>query len=144
MIRTEQARRNKLAKTRMFVKIVFNGKPVFSTDVCQLQSDFSVKWGQIFNIFMISFPDSILLQLFEIYESKSHERMIAELNLPMPDANCSTANYTLEDYEFASPHAFYMHSEKSNQVEIKYTSGRFSWPTGCFKKKVTILNIDKN
>ena len=42
--RTGQARGNKLAKTHLYVKIVFKGKPVFSTDVCQLQSDFSVKW----------------------------------------------------------------------------------------------------
>ena len=37
----------------------------------------------------------------------------------MPDDNC----YSLEDYEFASSYAFYMHSEKSNQVETKYTLG---------------------
>lgn len=49
--------------------------------------------------------------------------MIAEVNLPMPEVNCSSVNYSLEDYEFASPHAFYMHLEKSNQLEIKYTSG---------------------
>ena len=106
-----------------FIKIIFNGKQVFTTDVCQLQSDFTVKWGQIFNIFMITFPDSIDLQIFEFYDSRSHERLIAEVNLPMPESNCSSINYSLENYEFASSHAFYMHLEKTNQVEIKYTSG---------------------
>ena len=120
---TEQARRSKLAKSRVYVKIIFNDKQMFTTDLCQLQSDFTVKWAQIFNIFMITFPDSIVLQIFEFHDSKSHERMIAEVNLPMPEANCSSVNYSLEDNEFASPHAFYMHLEKTNQVEIKYTSG---------------------
>jgi hypothetical protein len=64
-----------------------------------------------------------VLQIFEFTDSKSHERMIAQLNLPMPEAHCSTLNYSLEGYDFASPHAFYMHLERSNQLEVKYTSG---------------------
>ena len=56
--------------------------------------------------------------------------MIAEVNLPMPEVNCSSINYSLEDYEFASPHAFYMHLEKSNQLEIKYTSGSLKAGSG--------------
>ena len=52
----EQTRRNKLSHTKVYVKIVFNGKQVFTTDICQLQNDFTVKWAQIFNIFMITFP----------------------------------------------------------------------------------------
>ena len=74
-LRTEQACDNKLAKTHLYVKIVFNGKPVFSTDMRQLQSDFNVKWAKLF---MISFPDSILLQLFEFCESRSHECLVDE------------------------------------------------------------------
>ena len=94
--------------------MIFNGKQVFITDCCQLQSDFTVKWGQIFNIFMYSFPDSILLQLFECVESKSHDDpLISEINLPMPEINCSSLNYSLESYEFAS----------SNQFKLVYTSG---------------------
>lgn len=126
----EQARRAKLSHTKVYVKIIFNGKQVFTTDICQLQNDFTVKWAQIFNIFMITFPDSIVLQIFEFTDSKSNERMIAQLNLPMPEEHCSTHNYSLENYDFASPHAFYMHLEKSNQLEVKYTSGTLKAGTG--------------
>ena len=63
---------------------------------------------------MYSFPDSILLQLFECVESKSHDDpLICEINLPMPEINCSSLNYSLESYEFAS----------SNQFKLVNTSG---------------------
>ena len=120
--RSEQSRRNKLAKTRVYVKIFFNGKLVFTTSESQLQNDFSVRWGQIFNIFMMTYPESILLQLFEFQESKSNERMIAEINLPTPEIYTTSDNYSIENYEFASANAFYK-LKASNQVAPMYTSG---------------------
>jgi hypothetical protein len=121
--REEKDRRNKLLRTKVYVKIIFNGKLVFTTIESQLQNDFTVCWAQIFNIFMITFPDSILLQIFEYSDSKSHEQMIAQINLPMPDSNCTSANYDLEDYDFSSSAAIYMRLKTSNQIESLNTSG---------------------
>ncbi len=118
LTRTEQARRNKLAKTRLYVKIIFNGKPVFSTDVCQLQSDFSVKWAKS-SIYLWS--ASRIRSSSNCSSSVNHglKGVWWPSNRPISDDNC----YSLEDYEFGSSYASYMHSEDSNQVETKYTLG---------------------
>lgn len=128
--RPEQTRRSKLAKTKVYVKIFLNDKQVYTTNECQLQNDFSVKWAQIFNIYMITFPDSICLQIFEYTDSRSKERMLAEINLPMPEMSSTSANYNLEDYEFSSTEAFYMHLKTTNQSELFYTSGKLKTGTG--------------
>ena len=72
---------------------------------------------------MITFPDSILLQIYEHNDSKSNEQMISEINLPMPDANCTSLNYNLENYEFSSSVAFYMHLKATNQIDLFFTTG---------------------
>ena len=48
---------------------------------------------------MITFPDSI------------------------PDANCTSLNYSLENYEFSSSAAFYMHLKATNQIDLFFTTG---------------------
>ena len=70
----------------------------------------------------MAFPESIVLQIFEYQDSKSNERMVAEINLPTPEIYQTSANYNLESYEFASANAFYK-LKTSNQVEPMYTSG---------------------
>jgi coiled-coil and C2 domain-containing protein 2A len=101
---SEQKRRNLLASIKVYAKIFFNGKLVYTTNESQLQNDFSVKWGQIFNIYMLTSPESIQLQLFEYSGNRrsSNDRFIAEINIPTPETNCTSANYILEDYEFTS------------------------------------------
>lgn len=79
---------------------------------------------------MITFPDSILLQIFEYNDSRSHEQMISQINLPMPDVNCTSANYNLENYEFSSSAAFYMHLKSSNQLDLLYTTGTLKAGSG--------------
>lgn len=129
-LRPEQTRRNKLAKTKVYVKIFLNGKLVFTTNECQLQSDFSVRWAQIFNIYMISYTDSIHLQIYDYYDSKSRERLLAEIDLPTPDPNCTSSNYSLEDFEFSSIEPFYMHLKSTNQIELFYTCGMIKTGAG--------------
>jgi coiled-coil and C2 domain-containing protein 2A len=128
------------------VKIYLNDKLVYTTNEAQLQSDFSAQWGQIFNIYMISYPDSIILQIFEHIDSRSRERLIAEIILPTPELNCTSANYNLEDYEFSSREAFYMHLKTSNQIELFYTSGSIkagsSW--GIDEKDGSVLAPPKS
>ena len=112
-----------MSRTKVYIKIFLNEKLVYTTKEAQLQSDFSVVWEQIFNIYMISFPDSIYIKIYDYYESKSKERKIAEINLPMPEFNCTSMNYQLEDYEFSSKEVFHMNLKISNQIELFYTSG---------------------
>ena len=80
-------------------------------------------WEQIFNIYMISFPDSVCLKIYDYYETKSNENKIADINLPMPELNCTSKNYQLEDYEFSSKEVFHMNLKITNQIELFYTSG---------------------
>ena len=97
-------RRSRLTRTRLFVRIFLNGKLVHTTADAQLQSDFSVKWAQIFNIYVLSSTletDSIVLEIYEHSDiSRSREHLIAELSVPTPDPASTT--YSLEDYEFSS------------------------------------------
>ena len=72
---------------------------------------------------MISYPDSILLKIYDYYNTKSNKRLIAEMSLPIPESNCTSANYLLEDYEFSSSRPFYIHSKSSNQTEQVFISG---------------------
>ena len=119
----EQLRRAKLNKTRVYVRIFLNNKLVYTTKEAQLQDDFSVVWAQIFNIYMIGFPDSICLQIYEHTGSKSRERMIAQVNVPTPEINSTSKNYSIEEYDFSSSQAFYMHLKSTNQIELLFTSG---------------------
>ena len=72
---------------------------------------------------MISFPDSVCLKIYDYYETKSNEKKIADVNLPMPELNCTSKNYQLEDYEFSSKEVFHMNLKITNQIELFYTSG---------------------
>jgi coiled-coil and C2 domain-containing protein 2A len=125
--RLEKIRREVLSKTRIFVKILFNGKVVYKTTKLSLRSDFTVEWGQIFNIYMINWPESIRLLVFEFCENvgplkrKVNETFVAEIILPVPEANCTCNNYDLEKYEFSSANEFYM--SKGNDVTSYYQSG---------------------
>jgi hypothetical protein len=89
---------------------------VYTTGYGQLEPDFTVKWAQIFNIYMIEKPDCICLELFDCFDSKisASHNLIAQLNIPTPEVNCTIENYNLEEYEFASSIPFYMRS-KSNR-----------------------------
>lgn len=116
-------RRNNLAHTRVYIKILLNNKVVHTTKESPLESDFLVRWGQIFNIYMINHPDSICLQLYEYTDSRSHEHLVSSINLPAPERNCSSNNYSLDDYEFSSSQPFNMYSKTTNQIESFYTSG---------------------
>jgi coiled-coil and C2 domain-containing protein 2A len=110
-----------LTRTKLYAKIFLNNKLVNVTNKSQLTNDFSVSWGQIFNIYMISHPESIVVQIHEQVDSS--DKLIAEINLPAPEINCTSGNYSLENYDFSSKDAFYMHLKISNQIELFYTSG---------------------
>lgn len=91
-----------MARTKVFARIYLNNKLVHTTTDAQLQNDFSVKWAQIFNIYVLASTlesDSIVLAIHE-YTEKSRDHFIAEICLPTPDP--ASTNYQLDDYEFSS------------------------------------------
>jgi coiled-coil and C2 domain-containing protein 2A len=106
---------------KLYARIYLNNKLVNTTNKSQLSNDFTASWGQIFNIYMISHPRSILVNIYEQVDSS--DRLIGEVNLPPPELNCTSASYSLESYDFSSKTAFYMHLKTSNQLELFYTSG---------------------
>ena len=114
-----------MSRTKIYVKLLFNGKTVYKTSKLPLRSDFTVEWGQIFNIYMISWPESISLQIFEVCETtglnRKEDSFISEVIIPVPESNCNSNNYDLEKYEFSSPNEFYMN--KGDNIASYYQSG---------------------
>ena len=101
-----------------------------------LKNDFTVYWGEIFNIYMIYWPESIKLQICEIIEGASgpfrlsaKEFILSEIIIPIPDTESSSVNVGLENYEFASKEDFYMRG-KDNKLEAMTQSGILR--TGAF------------
>lgn len=125
----ERIRRDTLARTRVFVKIFLNDKFVQKTAVMPLKNDFSVYWGEIFNVYMIYWPESIKLQVCEIIEPSGggfklspKEHVISEIIIPIPDTEISNVNLGLENYEFASKNDYYMRT-KENKIESMTQAG---------------------
>lgn len=61
--RGEFARREDVAKRYLFTKVLYNNKEVSRTDNRSLNSDFRVHFGQIFNLKIVNWPESIKLQV---------------------------------------------------------------------------------
>lgn len=103
-VRSEQARRSRLARTRLYVKIFMNNKLVHTTADAQLQSDFTVKWAQIYNIYVLSSTletDSIVLEIFERSDpNRATDHVVAAVCIPTPDP--ASTNYALDDYQFSA------------------------------------------
>lgn len=106
--RLEQIRRSRVIRTRLFIRIYMNGKLVHTTADAQMQSDFTVRWAQIFNIYVLASTletDSIMLELYEHTgmgrAGNGNEHLVAEICLPTPDP--ANTSYSLDDYQFSSP-----------------------------------------
>lgn len=52
-----------MLKRSLFVKVLYNDKEVSRTDSRALTADFRVHFGQIFNLKIINWPESIKLQV---------------------------------------------------------------------------------
>uniref|UniRef100_A0A672PN68 Coiled-coil and C2 domain containing 2A n=1 Tax=Sinocyclocheilus grahami TaxID=75366 RepID=A0A672PN68_SINGR len=61
--RAEFARREDVAKRALFIKVLYNDKEVSRTDSRTLNMDFRVHFGQIFNLKIVNWPESIKLQV---------------------------------------------------------------------------------
>ncbi|KAG9479702.1 hypothetical protein GDO78_011629 [Eleutherodactylus coqui] len=99
--RVEVLRREELQKHSLFIKILFNNKEVSRTVTNRLGSDFRVHLGQIFNLQIYNWPESIKLQ---IYETVGHGggTLLAEAFVPIPETTVLTGRASVEEIEFSS------------------------------------------
>ncbi|XP_033097939.1 coiled-coil and C2 domain-containing protein 2A-like isoform X1 [Anneissia japonica] len=104
----EQSRRNDMQKSRCFIKVLINNKEVSRTGVRTLSSDFTIRFGEIFNVQIVQWPESIKLQVFE---SGMINNMLAEVFLAIPATRITTDVVDLEEFDFSSDQKIaYTHS----------------------------------
>ncbi|CAB1324153.1 unnamed protein product, partial [Coregonus sp. 'balchen'] len=81
-------------------QVLYNDKEVSRTDNRSLNSDFRVHFGQIFNLKIVNWPESIKLQVFEVLGSSTS--LLAEVFVPVPESSVLTGSAPSEELEFSS------------------------------------------
>ncbi|XP_016059696.1 PREDICTED: coiled-coil and C2 domain-containing protein 2A [Miniopterus natalensis] len=143
--RAEALRREDVKRRSVYLKVIFNNKEVSRTESRPLGADFRVHFGQIFNLQIVNWPESLKLQ---VYETVGHSgtSLLAEVFLPIPETTVVAGRAPIEEVEFSSDqHVTLDHegvgsgvplsfeADGSNQL-ILMTSGKVShsvaWATG--------------
>ncbi|XP_064007486.1 coiled-coil and C2 domain-containing protein 2A isoform X9 [Pogoniulus pusillus] len=99
--RGEVLRREDVKKRSAFVKVLFNSKEVSRTVTRPISSDFRVHFGQIFNLQIFNWPESLKLQVYET-TGMSSTTLLAEVFLPVPETTVLTGSAPIEEIEFSS------------------------------------------
>lgn len=63
LCRGEVLRREDVKRRSVYLKVIFNDKEVSRTEVRPLGADFRVHFGQIFNLQIVNWPESLTLQV---------------------------------------------------------------------------------
>lgn len=63
LCRAEVLRREDVKKRSVYLKVIFNEKEVSRTNSRPLGADFRVHFGQIFNLQIVNWPESLTLQV---------------------------------------------------------------------------------
>ncbi|KFO25778.1 Coiled-coil and C2 domain-containing protein 2A [Fukomys damarensis] len=143
--RAEVSRREDVKRRSVYIKVLFNGKEVSRTVSRQLGADFRAHFGQIFNLQIFNWPESLTLQVYETV-GHSSTTLLAEVFLPIPETTVVTGRATIEEVEFSSNQRvtldhegvgsgvpFSFEADGSNQM-ILMTSGKVShsvaWAVG--------------
>uniref|UniRef100_A0A8C3QWN4 Coiled-coil and C2 domain containing 2A n=1 Tax=Cyanoderma ruficeps TaxID=181631 RepID=A0A8C3QWN4_9PASS len=143
--RAEVLRREDVKKRSTFIKVLFNSKEVSRTVTRPIGSDFRVHFGQIFNLQIINWPESLKLQIYET-TGISSTTLLAEVFLPVPETAVLTGSAPLEEIEFSSDQrvmldhegvgsgvSFSFEADGSNKMTLM-TSGKVSssvsWAVG--------------
>ncbi|CAE1299282.1 CC2D2A [Acanthosepion pharaonis] len=74
-------------------------KEVLRTNSKPLTQDFKVTFGQIYNLKIVQWPESVALQIYENTGFTSHQ--LAELYLNIPEASVTCNNIEMENHEFS-------------------------------------------
>ncbi|XP_070118751.1 coiled-coil and C2 domain-containing protein 2A isoform X3 [Equus caballus] len=135
--RVEVLRREDVKRRSVYLKVLFNDKEVSRTNSRPLGADFRVHFGQIFNLQIVNWPESLTLQ---VYETVGHSgtTLLAEVFLPIPETTVVTGRAPLEEVEFSSNQhvtldhegvgsgvPFSFEADGSNQLTLM-TSGKVS------------------
>ncbi|XP_006144956.1 coiled-coil and C2 domain-containing protein 2A [Tupaia chinensis] len=135
--RVEVLRREDVKRRSVYLKVLFNHKEVSRTVSRQLGADFRVHFGQIFNLQILNWPESLTLQVYETI-GLSSTTLLAEVFLPIPETTVVTGRAPIEEVEFSSNQhvtldhegvgsgvPFSFEADGSNQL-ILMTSGKVS------------------
>ncbi|XP_035582167.1 coiled-coil and C2 domain-containing protein 2A isoform X2 [Zalophus californianus] len=135
--RAEVLRREDVKRRSIYLKVIFNQKEVSRTDSRPLGADFRVHFGQIFNLQIFNWPESLTLQVYETI-GHSGTTLLAEVFLPIPETTVVTGRAPIEEVEFSSNQhvtldhegvgsgvPFSFEADGSNQL-ILMTSGKVS------------------
>nr|XP_012593019.1 coiled-coil and C2 domain-containing protein 2A isoform X4 [Microcebus murinus] len=135
--RAEVWRREDVKRRSVYLKVLFNNKEVSRTVSRQLGTDFRVHFGQIFNLQIFNWPESLTLQVYETV-GHSSPTLLAEVFLPIPETTIVTGRAPIEEVEFSSNQhvtldhegvgsgvPFSFEADGSNQL-ILMTSGKVS------------------
>ncbi|KAL8612721.1 hypothetical protein ACOMHN_025372 [Nucella lapillus] len=117
--RGEQNRRDEVSRTKVFIKILFNNKEVSRTGTRPVSQDFRVSFGQIYNLKIVQWPESIKFQIFETQNLSA--RLLAELYAAIPEASVTSQSVQLEEMEFSSDDTIQMaHEGVGSGVAFKF------------------------
>ncbi|KAM6220251.1 coiled-coil and C2 domain-containing protein 2A isoform 1-T1 [Rhynchocyon petersi] len=99
--RGEVLRREDVKRRSVHLKVLFNNKEVSRTVSRPLGADFRVHFGQIFNLQIFNWPESLTLQ---VYETVGHSgpTLLAEVFLPVPETTVVAGRAPIEEVEFSS------------------------------------------
>ncbi|XP_034364575.1 coiled-coil and C2 domain-containing protein 2A isoform X2 [Arvicanthis niloticus] len=143
--RVEVSRREDVRRRSVYLKVIFNSKEVSRTVSRPLGADFRVHFGQIFNLQIFNWPESLMLQVYETI-GHSGTTLLAEVFLPIPETTLVTGRAPIEEVEFSSNQhvtldhegvgsgvPFSFEADGSNQLTLM-TSGKVShsvaWAVG--------------
>ncbi|XP_038647533.1 coiled-coil and C2 domain-containing protein 2A isoform X2 [Scyliorhinus canicula] len=99
--RGEQLRRQDVQRSTLYTKVIFNNKEVSRTSSRALAADFRVHFGQIFNVQIVNWPESIKIQIFETVGISTTK---IEVFVPIPETSVLTGSVPIEEIEFSSDH----------------------------------------
>ncbi|XP_058156738.1 coiled-coil and C2 domain-containing protein 2A isoform X2 [Dasypus novemcinctus] len=135
--RAEVLRREDVKRRAVYLKVLFNNKEVSRTVSRPLGADFRVHFGQIFNLQIFNWPESLTLEVYEIV-GHGAATLLAEVFLPIPETTVVTGRTPIEEIEFSSNQhvtldhegvgsgvPFSFEADGSNQ-QILMTSGKVS------------------
>ncbi|KFV04520.1 Coiled-coil and C2 domain-containing protein 2A, partial [Pterocles gutturalis] len=150
--RAEVLRREDVKRRSAFIKVLFNSKEVSRTVTRPITSDFRVHFGQIFNLQIFNWPESLKLQIYET-TGMSSTTLLAEVFIPVPETTVLTGSAPIEEIEFSSNQrvmlehegvgsgvSFSFEADGSNKMTLM-TSGKVSnsvsWTVG--EKEITLI-----
>jgi coiled-coil and C2 domain-containing protein 2A len=136
--REEQLRRRDVQRTSYYIRVQFNGKEVSRTSTRHLGGDFSVHFGEIFNVQIRQWPETITLQVYESLGSGSHT-LLSDIYVAIPPPQLHSANVNLESVDFSSSlEVQHDHAAVGSGVEMNPTLGNlhFLLTSGSLKCSV--------